>query len=76
MVHDARRSRRIIGKDSQLSNKTAQVVATVAGLGLIVAYSVLMMASEGSTGWAWLLLVAGSLLLIGGAGLLRSGRAD
>ena len=54
-----------------MDEKTAQWVAVVAGVALIVVYSVVMMASDGSTEWAWLLLAAGIALLIGGGRLLR-----
>ncbi len=56
-----------------MNDKTAQLVSVVAGIGLIVLYSVLMMATEGNAGWAWVLLLAGIGLLIGGGRLLRRG---
>jgi len=56
--------------------RTAQLVAVVAGLALIVLSSVLMMATEGTAGWSWILLLAGISLLIGGGRLLRRKAAD
>ncbi len=56
-----------------MNDKTAQLVSVVAGIGLIVIYSVLMMATEGNAGWAWVLLLAGIGSLIGGGRLLRRG---
>ncbi len=54
-----------------MDDKTAQLLAVVAGVALIAIYSVLMMATEGTAGWSWVILVAGIGLLIGGARLLR-----
>ena len=34
-----------------------------AALALVVIYSVIMMATSGSAGWAWLLLVAAAILI-------------
>jgi zinc transporter ZupT len=48
-----------------------QFLAVVAGIMLIVIYSGLMMATDGNSGWAWILLAAGIALLIGGGILLR-----
>ncbi len=54
-----------------MKESTAQVIAVVAGLVLIVLYSGLMVATEGHSAWSWILLVAGIALLIGGGRLLR-----
>ncbi len=54
-----------------MRDTTAQVLAVVAGIALIVLYSVLMMATDGTSGWSWILLVAGIVLLVGGGRLLR-----
>jgi len=54
-----------------MNEKTAQWVAVAAGVALIAIYSGLMMATEGTAGWSWILLVAGVGLLVGGARLLR-----
>ena len=54
-----------------MSEHTAQWVAIVLGIALIAIYSVLMMAADGTSGWAWLLLIAGIGSLIGGARLFR-----
>lgn len=59
-----------------MNDRTAQLAAVVAGIALIVLYSVLMMATEGSAGWSWILLVAGIGLLIGGGRQLRRKTAD
>lgn len=53
-----------------MRNKSVQLLAVIGGLALIAIYSILMMATEGNSGWAWILLVAGVGALIGGAGLL------
>jgi hypothetical protein len=58
-----------------MKNRTAQLVAVVAGIALIAIYSILMIATEGSSGWAWILLFAGIASLIGGARLLRRSAA-
>lgn len=42
---------------------------------MIVLYSGLMIAAEGGTGWAWILLVAGIALLVGGGRMMRRNRA-
>ena len=59
-----------------MNDRTAQLLAVVAGLALIVLYSILMMATEGTAGWSWILLLAGIGLLIGGGRLLRRKAAD
>ena len=56
-----------------MNEKTAQWVAVVVGVALIVIYSVVMMATEGSWGWSWILLVAGIGSLLGRARLFRRG---
>ncbi|MGI9614909.1 MAG: hypothetical protein ACR2QO_18510 [Acidimicrobiales bacterium] len=53
-----------------MRNRSAQLLAVVGGLALIAFYSILMMATEGNSGWAWILLASGIAILIGGAGLL------
>jgi hypothetical protein len=58
-----------------MNGRTAQLLAVVAGVALIVVYSGLMMATEGSSGWAWLLLIAGIASLVGG-GMLRRNTRD
>jgi zinc transporter ZupT len=50
---------------------TAEWLTVAAGILLIVVYSVLMTATEGSSGWAWILLVAGIGMLVGGGVMLR-----
>ena len=62
-------------KSRAMKHKTAQLLVGVAGVALIVLYSVLMMATEGSSGWSWVLLVAGIALLVGGGRMLRRGTA-
>ena len=54
-----------------MNEETAQLLAVVAGVALIAIYSVLMMATEGTAGWSWIILVAGIGSLIGGGRLLR-----
>ena len=54
-----------------MNESTAEWVAVVIGVALIVTYSIVMMATDGDAGWAWMLLVAGIATLVGGAGLLR-----
>ena len=54
-----------------MRDNTAQVLAVAAGIALIVIYSVVMMATEGTSGWSWILLVAGIVLLVGGGRVLR-----
>ncbi len=54
-----------------MKDNTAQVLAVVAGIALIVLYSGVMMATGGSPGWSWILLVSGIALLVGGGRLLR-----
>lgn len=56
-----------------MTERTTQLIAVVAGIALIVIYSVVMIASEGSSAWVWVLLVAGIALLIGGGRMLRGG---
>ena len=38
-------------------------LAAIAGIALVVAYSVIMIATSGGAGYAWLILVAGIALL-------------
>ena len=54
-----------------MNERAAQVAAIVAGVVLIVVYSVLMTATEGTTAWSWVLLLAGIILLVSGGRLLR-----
>lgn len=54
-----------------MRENTRQVMTVVAGILLIVVYSVVMMATEGSSGWAWILLIVGIGLLISGGLMLR-----
>ncbi len=54
-----------------MRDHTAQVLAVAAGIALIVVYSVVMMATDGTSGWSWILLVAGIVLLLGGGRMLR-----
>lgn len=54
-----------------MRDKTAQLLAVVIGIALIAIYSVLMIATEGSSAWAWILLIAGIITLIGGGLALR-----
>lgn len=54
-----------------MKDKIAQLLAVVAGVALIVLYSGLMIATEGSAEWSWILLLAGIALLIGGERMLR-----
>ena len=58
-----------------MSEHTAQWVAIVLGIALIAIYSVVMMATDGTSGWVWILLIAGIGSLIGGARLFRRGAA-
>jgi hypothetical protein len=53
-----------------MRENSAQVLAVAAGIALIVIYSVVMMATEGTSAWSWILLVAGIILLVGGGRLL------
>ena len=54
-----------------MNENIAQWVAVVVGVALIVIYSGLMIATEGTSGWSWILLLAGIASLIGRARLLR-----
>ncbi|MCP3934916.1 MAG: hypothetical protein GY708_06045 [Actinomycetia bacterium] len=54
-----------------MKDKTAQLLAVIIGIALIVIYSVVMMATEGNSGWSWILLVVGIVFLIGGGRILR-----
>jgi hypothetical protein len=54
-----------------MNENTAQWVAVVVGVALIAIYSGLMIATEGTSGWSWILLVAGIGSLIGGARLFK-----
>jgi len=56
-----------------MNERTAQWVAVVVGVALIAIYSGLMIATEGSSGWSWVILAAGIGSLFGGARLLRRG---
>ncbi len=49
-----------------MSRWTSGWVPTIAGVVLVVIYSGIMIATEGSASWAWLLLVAGVALLVFG----------
>lgn len=51
-------------KHEAVNEKTGQLLTVAAGVSLIVIHSVLMMATEGSAGWSWILLVVGVGLLI------------
>ena len=53
-----------------MNENTAQWVAVVVGVALIAIYSGLMIATEGTSGWSWIFLIAGIGSLIG-AGWLR-----
>ena len=53
-----------------MRDKTLHLLAVVVGVALIAIYSVLMTATEGSSGWAWILLIAGIISLIGGGRML------
>ena len=55
-----------------MNQNTAQWVAVIVGVALIAIYSGLMIATEGTAGWSWILLLAGIGSLIG-AGWLRRG---
>ena len=57
-----------------MTEKTTQLLAVVGGIALIVIYSILMIATEGSSGWSWILLLAGIALLVGGGRLPRRNR--
>ena len=59
-----------------MRGNTAQVLALAAGIALIVLYSVVMMATEGTSGWSWILLVAGIILLLGGGRMLRRNNSE
>jgi hypothetical protein len=54
-----------------MNAKTGQLLAAGGGVGLIAIYSVIMMATEGNSGWAWILLVLGIAMLVGGGRMLR-----
>ncbi|MCP3990420.1 MAG: DUF2207 domain-containing protein [Actinomycetia bacterium] len=54
-----------------MKDKTAQLLAVIIGIALIVIYSVVMMATEGNSGWSWILLIIGIVFLIGGGQMLR-----
>ncbi|MCP5033079.1 MAG: DUF2207 domain-containing protein [Actinomycetia bacterium] len=54
-----------------MKDKTAQLLAVIIGIALIVIYSVVMMATEGNSGWSWIMLVIGIVFLIGGGQMLR-----
>ena len=58
-----------------MNENIAQWVAVVVGVALIVVYSGLMIATEGTSGWSWILLLAGIASLIGGARLFRRSTA-
>jgi hypothetical protein len=55
-----------------MNQNTAQWVAVVVGVALIAIYSGLMIATEGTAGWSWILLLAGIGSLIGAGWLRRS----
>lgn len=54
-----------------MKENTTHWLTVAAGILLIVLYSGLMTATEGNSGWAWILLVAGIGLLVGGGLMLR-----
>jgi membrane-bound ClpP family serine protease len=58
-----------------MNENIAQWVAVVVGVALIVIYSGLMIATEGTSGWSGILLLAGIASLIGGARLFRRSTA-
>ncbi len=58
-----------------MNENTAKRVAVVVGVALIAIYSILMMTTEGTSGWSWILLLAGIGSLIGGARLFRRNAA-
>jgi len=59
-------------RDDHLMNEnTAHWVAVIVGVALIAIYSGLMVATEGTSGWSWVLLLAGIGSLIGAARLFR-----
>lgn len=45
-------------------SKGSQIAGLVAGLALIGVYSWIMMATNGNGGWAWILLLAGIVVLV------------
>ena len=51
--------------------KSAQLLAVVLGVALILVYSGLMIANEGNAGWSWIILIVGIALLIGGGRISR-----
>ncbi len=58
-----------------VNENIAQWVAVVVGVASIALYSGLMIATDGTSGWSWILLVAGIGSLIGGARLFRRNAA-
>jgi predicted phage tail protein len=54
-----------------MNEKTAQWVTVVVGVALIAIYSAVMISTEGTSGWSWILLVAGIGSLVGGVRLFR-----
>ena len=58
-----------------MSNRP-QLAAGLAGLVLIVIYSWIMMASSGSTSWAWLILLGGVVMLVWSARLSSTNGTD
>jgi hypothetical protein len=58
-----------------VNENIAQWVTVVVGVALIALYSGLMIATDGTSGWSWILLVAGIGSLIGGARLFRRNAA-
>jgi hypothetical protein len=54
-----------------MNKNTAQWAAVAVGVALIAIYSGLMIATEGTSRWSWILLIAGIGSLIGGAQLFR-----
>lgn len=57
-----------------MNSKTQQWVGMAIGIGLIVAYSVAMIATGGDAGWWWLALAVGIAILV--ASGRASSRAD
>ena len=53
-----------------------RIGAGIVGFALIGIYSWIMMATDGNGGWAWLLLVAGIVLLVWTARAASRGRSD
>jgi hypothetical protein len=60
-----------LGSFRAVDERRAELTAVVAGVALIVVYSIVMLTTDDGSGWAWVLLIAGIGLLAGGGRLLR-----